>query len=341
MMARFSESSSRSRTQVPGAAVVVDAMLPDQPTKSTGVISFSGHETFSLRHGWLKKAVDGIRANPRLFADEDAMVGLGVGKNMVRSIRHWALATDTLADLPSTRGTELCSTYFGDLIFGAHGRDPFLEDLNTLWLLHWKLATNERRSTGWCWMFNLLRNDEFTRESLSELFHAELKRRNIAAPSASSLGRDIDCALRTYLGTRAQADLLEENLECPLVELKMITVDPEGVLFRFNRGPKPSIHDQVFLYCLLEFWDWRTPGDTLSFSDIAFETRGPGAIFKLDENSTASRLERLDHITAGKLIYDETSGLKQVYRRTKIDKDTILKRYYESTLASIGDGNAA
>ena len=330
-----------ARTKKVDTPDVADLALPDHPTKGTGIVSFSGHETFTLRHGWLKKAVDGVRANPRLFADEDAMVDLGVGKNMVRSIRHWALATDTLAEFPSTRGAELGTTHFGGLIFGAQGRDPFLEDLNTLWLLHWKLATNERRSTGWCWMFNLLRTDEFTRNSLSELFQAELKRRNIAGPSASSLGRDIDCALRTYLGTRAKADLLEENLECPLVELQLIIADPEGVLFRFNRGSKPSVSDEVFLYCLLEFWEGRTAGDTLSFSDIAFEARSPGVVFKLDENSTASRLERLDHLTGGKYIYDETSGLKQVYRRTKIEKDTVLERYYESILMSIGDGNAA
>ena len=190
-------------------------------------------------------------------------------------------------------------------------------------------------------MFSLLRSDEFTRESLFELFQAELKRRNIASPSASSLERDIDCALRTYLGTRAKAALLEENLECPLVELQLITADPEGVLFRFNRGPKQTVSDEVFLYCLLEFWDVRTSGDTLSFSDIAFEARSPGAVFKLDENSTASRLERLDHLTGGKYSYNETSGLKQVYRHKKIEKDTVLERYYKSILMSIGDGNAA
>ena len=330
-----------ARTKVVDTPAVADLSLPVKPMKGTGILSFSGHETFTLRHGWLKKAVDGIRANPRLFADGDAMVDLGVGKNMVNSIRHWAIAADILQDFPDTRGAELGTTAFGDVIFGAQGGDPFLEDLNTLWLLHWKLATNERRSTGWCWMFSLLRNDEFTRESLFELFQAELKRRNIASPSASSLERDIDCALRTYLGTRAKAALLEENLECPLVELQLIIADPEGVLFRFNRGPKQTVSDQVFLYSLLEFWDARTPGDTLSFSDIAFEARSPGAVFKLDENSTASRLERLDHLTGGKYSYNETSGLKQVYRHKKIEKDTVLERYYKSILMSIGDGNAA
>ena len=86
------------------------------------------------------------------------------------------------------------------LIFGPHGADPFLEDLNTLWLIHWKLATNERRSTGWCWLFNLLHTDEFTRDSVFELFTSELKRRNIVGPSDSSLHRDIDCALSDLCG---------------------------------------------------------------------------------------------------------------------------------------------
>ena len=51
----------------------------------------SGHETFSCRYTWLPKAVRGLRENPRLFSDEArAMVDLGVGKNMVRSIRFWS-----------------------------------------------------------------------------------------------------------------------------------------------------------------------------------------------------------------------------------------------------------
>jgi hypothetical protein len=336
-MGRFADASVRRGAKVLDAPDVKGLKSQDQPSRGTGLVSFSGHETFTLRHGWLKKAIDAVRANPRLFGDDAAMVELGVGKNMVRSIRHWALASDTLAELPSTRGTELCSTHLGELIFGTQGRDPFLEDLNTLWLIHWKLATNERRSTGRCWMFNLLRADEFTRESLFELVEGELKRRNLVSPSPSSLRRDIDCALRTYLGTKGKAELLEENLECPLVELQLLTSDPDGVLFRFNRGPKPTLSDEIFLYCLLEFWDGRGLIDTLSFSDIAFESCGLGSVFKLDENSTASRLERLDRLTGGKLIYDETSGLKQVYRRAKVDKEAIIERYYEASLASVGD----
>jgi hypothetical protein len=248
---------------------------------------------------------------------------------MVRSIRHWALAADVLREIPGTRGSELAPTEFGSLIFGPHGADPFLEDLNTLWLIHWKLATNERRSTGWCWLYNLLHTDEFTRDSVCQLFMSELKRRNVAGPSDSSLRRDIDCAIRTYAGTRTKSELLEESLECPLVELQILTADADGVLFRFSRGPKPTLSDRVFLYCLLQFWEGHGCQDSLAFSEIAFAVGSPGSVFKLDENSIAGRLEELESLTHGALIYDETAGLKQVYRRVHVGSSAVLAPYYE------------
>ena len=61
---------------------------------------FSGHQTFAFRYGWLEKGVKGVAASPGIFAAEDAIVQLGVGKNMVESIRHWCLATQMLEEKP-------------------------------------------------------------------------------------------------------------------------------------------------------------------------------------------------------------------------------------------------
>jgi hypothetical protein len=55
---------------------------------STPQHSFSGHETFPFRYLWLKKGFDAVRDNPGAFTRPDATTTLGVGKNMVRSIRH-------------------------------------------------------------------------------------------------------------------------------------------------------------------------------------------------------------------------------------------------------------
>ena len=95
----------------------------------------------SPRHGWLAKAVDAVQKDAGASNSEDAMVDLGVGKNMVRSIRYWALATGVLAETPASRGASLYVTELGKLLFDEEsGVDRFNEDPNTLWLIHWKLS---------------------------------------------------------------------------------------------------------------------------------------------------------------------------------------------------------
>ena len=51
--------------------------------------NFSGHETFSLRYGWLEKSFQAIvnnKDNP--FIKDDAIAQFGVGKNMVNAIKQ-------------------------------------------------------------------------------------------------------------------------------------------------------------------------------------------------------------------------------------------------------------
>ena len=50
-------------------------------------LTFSGHESFTCRQFWLKKGYDFLIAG-HSFADPDAVVHLGVGKNMVSAIHY-------------------------------------------------------------------------------------------------------------------------------------------------------------------------------------------------------------------------------------------------------------
>ena len=103
---------------------------------------YSGHETFPCRYTWLPKAVQNLRRNNNLFTDEDeAMVQLGVGKNMVRAIRFWADAAD-VAIANESPATGLRPSEFGEDILGPNGHDEYLEDIRTLWLIHWKISAN-------------------------------------------------------------------------------------------------------------------------------------------------------------------------------------------------------
>jgi len=103
---------------------------------------YSGHETFVCRYAWLPKAIREVGKTPNLFKEPDrAMVSLGVGKNMVHSIRFWAEMTQVIEPLESG---EHGITAFGQQLIGHDGHDPYLESTRTLWLLHWKIATNPK-----------------------------------------------------------------------------------------------------------------------------------------------------------------------------------------------------
>ncbi len=101
-------------------------------------VSFGRHETFPLRFGWLTKGFQAWLDNPDVFEQEDAVVLLGVGKNMVNAIRYWMIATG----VATSNGRELKPTRFGQRVFGRTGWDPYLEDDATIWLLHWNLASS-------------------------------------------------------------------------------------------------------------------------------------------------------------------------------------------------------
>jgi Protein of unknown function (DUF4007) len=314
-------------------------MQPNWSSRTpSSAMSFSGHETFVFRYGWLKKAMDAAVENPSIFTSDEAMAALGVGKNMVRSIRHWALATRVLEEEPGTRGAQLKPSSLGNLILGPAGSDPYLEDVNSLWVLHWNLVNNESRATTWCWAFNHFPSGEFTRDALFSFMEGELARRNNKAPSENSLRRDVDCFVRTYLapGRRSKSLILEESLDCPLVELNLIEEDVTPGLFRFRRGPQETVSDEVFAYTLVEFWEQRAPHrETLAFAEAAYAFGSPGCAFKMDENSLIDRLERLDTISKGRMMYTETAGLKQIYRRGPLKALGFLKSHYARSASGI------
>ena len=128
--------------------------------------SFAGHETFPLRYAWLRKAVQHVAKTPGIFLEEDAMVHLGVGKNMVRSIRHWGLVCSVIEEVPNTRGRALRPTALGRALFDDEGWDPFMEDPATLWLLHYELASVPDQATTWYLVFSHLPQPEFTKAEL-------------------------------------------------------------------------------------------------------------------------------------------------------------------------------
>ncbi len=308
--------------------------VPEQKLKP----SFGGHEKFVFRQGWLKKGVDAVSENPAIFADDQALVTLGVGKNMVRSIRHWCLATGLVEEtLDGSRIRPLAVSELGERLFAGSGWDPYLEDMGTIWLLHWQLATNRQRSLIWHLLFSRFYEAEFTKRQLGAFVTKQLETMGVVTTSGT-VEREIDCCLLTYVpaSQRRSGVIVEESLDCPLVDLDLVRYSQEDNMYSFNAGPKPSLPTAIFGYGLSQFL--RTVAQnrrTVHVDECVYHEGSPGQIFRLDENSVVEYLEGMEALTEGAIRMQESAGLPQVYLDSLSNQawqslpTKLLQRYYE------------
>lgn len=301
---------------------------------TVGKYSFTGHETFPFRYPWLTKGVQGVVEHDDLFVRDDAGTLLGAGKNMVQSIRHWCLALHLIAPVnPTLRDGHMAVTPLGHLLFDEdQGLDQYLEDIGTLWLLHWLLVSNRDRASTWYLAFTRWSGDSFSRDDMVRWLIDTVESQPGTRATLSSVHRDVDVFIRTYLPTRITREApLEDTFDCPLVELGLLQELERG-LFHMTRGPKPTLPDDIFAYALCDYWNRHAAQQqTLSFERILHGAGSPGAAFKLSENALALRLERLPRWTG--FSFDDTAGVRVVLRTGTgwSDEDLLssLRNYYE------------
>jgi len=297
-------------------------------------LSFTGHETFPFRYGWLKKGVDAAVDDTAFFSNERAMVSFGVGKNMVQSIKHWCLAANLISGErgEASARIEYAPTALGQLIISDAGFDSFLEDPATLWLIHWQIATNQAACPSWFWLFNHWHAVEFSKETIYAEMNKWLEQNSFKDVSENMLRRDIDCCLRTYVHSRRTTSAaVEETFDCPLTELNLIAELEDGKTYGFRRGEQKTLPNGILLFALDEFWNaHHTGGKSISLEKLAHDAGSPGKVFKLDTESLISRLDRIEEVSGGAFSYRESAGIKQVFRHKETSSLNWLKKYYSN-----------
>ena len=240
----------------------------------------SGHETFPLRYGWLKKAYDAVREsedqadNGEVFSGPDAIARFGVGKNMVSSMRHWAEAAGVL--VVDSRANHAETTSLGHRLFDDHGLDPYMEDPTTSWLIHWRLAGRPKKTT---WFLGLqpLPGPYLRARGLSRGYRQACQRPQVATGLVRH-NQERCGLLRAHVRgavPRSQVNQ-EDSLESPLTELGLIKLIGRRGGFRFVRGPKPSLGVGAFCYAVTDFWNERFPNvNTLSLEALTHEPGSP------------------------------------------------------------------
>lgn len=297
---------------------------------------FSGHETFPCRYSWLSKAFKAVEKDPRAFVDEEkAMVTLGVGKNMVRAMRFWVLIMNIV--MPYQEGG-YTATEFGRKLLAEDGFDPYLEDIRTLWLIHWQLSTQiDEPLFAWDYMLNRWQHPEINRTEVLKVFRKEVERQERRL-SDVTLEQHFDVFLHTYVPTRSRkGDIQEDNLDSPLVELDLIQkvgerkLDGTGkreTVYAFRRESKLEITSELFIFCLHDFWIKRHPHEkTLTFREVSVGHGSPGQIFKLPEKDIRERLETLETDSCGAFRYIESASQQQITRQDSLNVDLLATVY--------------
>ena len=258
---------------------------------------FARHESFYPRVGWLWKAVRHSERMPEVFLQEDATVELGVGKNMVRAIRYWGVATRVIEEYPDPdrpRRSFARPTPLGRLLFGADGWDPYLEDPRTIWLLHWMLTRGPSAASAWQLLFGLWSRTDFA-EQEAVAWLRERTSREPAWPEIAekSVRRDVQCILQMYGPPRRQTRG-DDFVESPFRDIGLLVLSAgDHSRWRFVYGPKPGLSPALVAFACLDYAARESTGTTLTISRLALEPYSPGLMMRLSETQISKALESI------------------------------------------------
>lgn len=281
--------------------------------------TFSGHDSFQCRQLWLKKGYDFVKSGKN-FNDEDAVVILGVGKNMVSSIRFWLKAFNII-------DTKDIATEFGKKMFDdENGYDPFLEDEASLWLLHYQLV-----KTGYASTYYIVFN-EFRKEKLffnKETFINYIKRIGESNPelnfNENTVAKDFIVFTNLYKSDAESKDV-EDSFSGVLSEIELLKIKGKGKdeQFYIENSERDNLPELIVLYSILDNPNY---GNSINLNSLEFDINSPGSIFALNRGGLLNKIT--DFVSDfNDITFTDQAGIKELQFKNKPAAYTILDKYY-------------
>lgn len=276
-------------------------------------IKLQGHEKFSLREGWINKALMILPENPDAFTRKDATDLFGIGSNMVKSLRYWM----RVFGLTNVSGTELSN--MGMLIAN---NDPYLENPFTLWMMHSNIAKNIDDATSWYMYFNKCDAEDLDKNEIESILLREVKKYAAGTTfSEKSLSNDVDVLLNMYSKNKEKYDPEDKNTS-PFTQLALVK-KIEGRYSKCHPN-KRDFSEMIVLYELsIKFAD----AEGISIEDAVNAERGLAKIYNLSSVMANDYFDRLD--ATGYIRVDRTAGLDMIYPVKKLKPMEIIEEYYK------------
>ena len=272
-------------------------------------VRLKGHESFSIREGWLTKGIFAVSENPKLFSEKNLTDILGIGTNMVKSLKYWLIATNLIKE---DKGGYIL-TELGELI---KAKDPYMEDVFTLYFIHIQLALNIDRALIWNLFFNKCNMKVFSKRNLQETIEYILDSDNLEYNS-KILADEISVLLKTYTN-EPRNDTPENNFICPLVDLKLVKrVDKEN--YSKEKTSISNLNVYIVYYLIMK----QAVDGSINIEELLEENNSVSKLLNLDKVILNEYLDILKNMNL--ITLNRTAGLNMVY---------INKRY---TLSKIFD----
>jgi hypothetical protein len=281
--------------------------------------TFSGHDSFQCRQLWLKKGFDYVQEG-KSFNSEEAVVQLGVGKNMVSSIRFWLKAFNVIdsKDIP----TEFGKRMFDD----ENGYDPFLEDESSLWLLHYNLVKHAYASI-YSMIFNEFRKEKlfFNKETFVNYVRRIGEGNSDINLNENTVAKDFIVFSNLYKNDTASKDI-EDSFSGILSEIELLKTTGRGKdeQFYIENAERDNLSESVVLYAIL---DNPSYGNSISLNSLEFDHCSPGSIFALNRSGLINKIQEIVGDNKN-VTFTDQAGIKELQFKTKADPYSILDRYY-------------
>ena len=273
---------------------------------------FSGHESFPCKSLWLKKGYD-YEADGGNYNDPQAVVKLGVGKNMVGSIRYWLKAFGL--------NKESQTKWISDFLLGVEGRDPYIEDAGTLWLLHYLLvSTGEATLYQWLFTDFQRKKKQFKKQDIVSYVKAKmLDLGRLSQFNENTVGKDVSVLLQNYSAPRNAKN--NEDYSSLLLDLNLLTLIGKDE-YAFNEDGKATLSPDIFFFAVL----MEKGTDTAVGYDDTL--RRIGLIFCMTEKDIINCLKSIAEKYSDCVVYSDIAGVRQLLFTKDVAPEEILRRYY-------------
>ena len=291
-------------------------------------MKFRAHDTFFIRKGWLSKGMKYVHSKPDVFVakDENPMDVLGIGANMVKALRYWLQAVG-LTEEPNSGKRVQTFTPLGQSVFT---NDRYIEELGTLYLLHYRLSSNKSDATAWYYFFNEFTMSEFSRDDFVDFLQRRIRMEDSDATVAiRSLNDDFSCIINTYLPrykTSPNRVDPESNIDCPLGELGLIDIlSKEKKTYRKAIPVASTISPWVALAIIV---DQAGESKEISLNELLTAPCNIGKTLNLDGISMLDVLYQIERI--GKIKINRTAGLDVIHILEELTFQDCVDAYYQS-----------